>query len=297
MSVRNLLHAEREANEILKDFKPDLIVGTGGYASYPLVRYGAKAGIPTAVHESNIVPGLTTRQLESYCDRIMVGFVDCRAHYKHPQKVVVTGTPVRGEFSRYTKNGAKAELGLPLDKPLVVSVWGSLGAGNMNKLMCEFIKLCGTEPAFRLIHSAGSEGYESMTETLRSTAPWHERSGMEVREYIYDMPRVMAAADVVMCRAGASTVSELTYMHKPTIFVPSPYVTDDHQMKNARVIENEGGAIIFTEDDMTARELYDELTELLDSHEKLGKMSEAMARLARPGATDSIVEEILRLAK
>ena len=96
VSLKNLAHAEREANAILNDFHPDLIVGTGGYASYPLVRYGAKAGIPTAVHESNIVPGLTTRQLEPHCDRIMVGFEDCRAHYKHPAKVVVTGTPVRG---------------------------------------------------------------------------------------------------------------------------------------------------------------------------------------------------------
>ena len=103
VSLKNLAHAEREANAILNDFKPDLIVGTGGYASYPLVRYGAKAGIPTAVHESNIVPGLTTRQLEPHCDRIMVGFEDCRAHYKHPEKVVVTGTPVRGDFFALTK--------------------------------------------------------------------------------------------------------------------------------------------------------------------------------------------------
>ena len=296
-SAVNVMRAVAKAKKIIRRFMPDVVIGTGGYVCYPVLRAAAKLGIPTAVHESNAVPGLTTRMLSKLVDRIMLGFEESRRYYKYPEKTAITGTPVRGEFSRYTKNGAKAELGLPLDKPLVVSVWGSLGAGNMNKLMCEFIKLCGTEPAFRLIHSAGSEGYESMAETLRSTAPWHERSGMEVREYIYDMPRVMAAADVVMCRAGASTVSELTYMHKPTIFVPSPYVTDDHQMKNARVIENEGGAIIFTEDDMTACELYDELTELLASPEKLGKMSEAMAHLARPGATDSIVEEILGLAK
>ena len=111
VSLKNLAHAEREANAILKDFRPDLIVGTGGYASYPLVRYGAKAGIPTAVHESNIVPGLTTRQLESHCERIMVGFEECRAHYKHPEKVVVTGTPVRGDFFTKTKEQAKEALG------------------------------------------------------------------------------------------------------------------------------------------------------------------------------------------
>ena len=105
------MHAKREADAILDEFQPDLIVGTGGYASYPVVRYGHARGIPTAVHESNIVPGLTTRQLESHCERIMVGFEECRAHYKHPEKVVVTGTPVRGDFFIKTKEQAKEALG------------------------------------------------------------------------------------------------------------------------------------------------------------------------------------------
>ena len=116
VSLKNLAHAEREANAILNDFKPDLIVGTGGYA---------KAGIPTAVHESNIVPGLTTRQLEPHCDRIMVGFEDCRAHYKHPEKVVVTGTPVRGDFFTISKQQAKERLGMNDGRKLIVSFWGS----------------------------------------------------------------------------------------------------------------------------------------------------------------------------
>ena len=127
VSLKNLAHAEREANAILNDFHPDLIVGTGGYASYPLVRYGAKAGIPTAVHESNIVPGLTTRQLEPHCDRIMVGFEDCRAHYKHPEKVVVTGTPVRGDFFTISKQQAKEKLGMNDGRKLIVSFWAASG--------------------------------------------------------------------------------------------------------------------------------------------------------------------------
>jgi len=235
--------------------------------------------------------------LSKLVDKIMLGFEESRRFYKCPEKTAVTGTPVRGEFSRYTKKSAKAELGLPSDIPLVVSVWGSLGAENMNKLMCEFIELCGDKAAFRLIHSAGSSGYEEMAERLRNTAPDHEKNGMEVREYIYDMPRVMAAADIVMCRAGASTVSELTYMHKPTVFVPSPYVTDDHQMKNAKVLENAGGALIFEEGRVTAQELYNTLRRLLSSSDELEKMSSAMAELARPKATDNIVEEILSLTK
>ena len=107
VSVRNLMHAKREADAILDEFQPDLIVGTGGYASYPIVRYGHARGIPTAVHESNAVPGLTTRLLENHCDRILVGFEDCRRYYKHKDRVVVTGTPVRGDFFTQTKAQAK----------------------------------------------------------------------------------------------------------------------------------------------------------------------------------------------
>ena len=117
-AVKNLLTSPREARQILREFKPDLVVGTGGYASYPVVRSAAKAGIPTAVHESNMVPGLTTKQLESYADRIMVGFEECRQHYRHPEKIAVTGTPVRGDFFALDRAQAREKLGLTDGRPL-----------------------------------------------------------------------------------------------------------------------------------------------------------------------------------
>lgn len=202
---------------------------------------------------------------------------------------------MRGEFSSYSKQAAKAELGLPLDKPLVVSVWGSLGAENMNEVMCRFIELAGKKPGFTLIHSAGIEGYEKMVEHLRRTVPDYEKNGMDVREYIYDMPRVMAAADLVLCRAGASTISELTYMHKPTIFVPSPFVTNNHQFKNAKVVEDAGGALIFEEGWFEPKELLKAVNDILSSDDKLEKMSAAMAKLAKPEATDMICDRIFSL--
>lgn len=252
-------------------------------------------GIPTAVHESNADPGLTTRMLSGIVDTIMLGFEESRKFYKNPEKTVVTGTPVRGEFSAYSKQAAKAELGLPLDKPLVVSVWGSLGAENMNEVMCRFIELAGKKPGFTLIHSAGVEGYEKMVEHLLRTVPDYEKNGMDVREYIYDMPRVMAAADLVLCRAGASTISELTYMHKPTIFVPSPFVTNNHQFKNAKVVEDAGGALIFEEGWFEPKELLKAVNDILSSDDKLEKMSAAMAKLAKPEATDMICDRIFSL--
>lgn len=285
------------SRRIIKRFKPDVVVGTGGYVCFPVLKAAAMLGIPTAVHESNADPGLTTRMLSGIVDTIMLGFEESRRRYKNPEKTVVTGTPVRGEFSRYSKNAAKAELGLPIDKPLVVSVWGSLGAENMNEVMCRVIELAGNRPGFTLIHSAGIEGYEKMVSELRERAPSYEKNGMDVREYIYDMPRVMAAADIVLCRAGASTISELTYMHKPTIFVPSPFVTNNHQFKNAKVVEDAGGALIFEEGWFEPKELLNAVNNILSSPKKLESMSEAMCRLARPEATDLICEKIISLCE
>lgn len=283
------------SRRIIKDFKPDVVIGTGGYVCYPVLKAAAKLGIPTAVHESNAVPGLTTKKLASIVDRIMLGFEESREHYRQKEKTIVTGTPVRGEFAEYSKNSAKAELGIPSDKPLVVSVWGSLGASTMNDVMCSFIELAGKAPGFKLIHSAGSEGYESMITTLQSKVPDYEANGFDVREYIYDMPRVMAAADLVMCRAGASTVSELTYMHKPTVFVPSPFVTNNHQYKNAKVVADAGGAVLIEEKDLSAQLLLDEVKRILSSKGELQRMSDAMKSLASPNATDVITEEVLKL--
>ena len=294
-TVKNVAGATRETKKILKDFRPDVVIGTGGYMCYPVLMAASKMHIPTAVHESNAVPGLTTKMLSGHVDKIMVGFEESRQYYKNPERVEVTGTPVRGEFSCYTKDSAKAQLGLPVDKPLVVSVWGSLGAGHMNKIVTEMIPKLRGQDDFRLIHSAGSMYYKDVCEKLSETAPDHGEYGVDVKEYIYDMPRVMAAADLIMCRAGASTLAELTYMGKPVIIVPSPNVTNNHQEKNARVLERAGGAKVLLEGKFDADSLLEELKALLADKEKLGSMSKAMRSLAVPDATEKICGIILDL--
>jgi UDP-N-acetylglucosamine--N-acetylmuramyl-(pentapeptide) pyrophosphoryl-undecaprenol N-acetylglucosamine transferase len=296
-TVKNVVTATKEAKKIISAFKPDAAVGTGGYVCYPVLKAAHEMGVPTAVHESNAVPGLTTKMLSDSMDCIMVGFEESRSFYKHPERVTVTGTPVRGDFARYSKTSARAELGIPADRPLVVSVWGSLGAGHMNELMTEFITLSGRDPGFSLIHSSGNAGYEPMIKTLKEKAPDYEKNGMDVREYIYDMPRVMAAADLVMCRAGASTLAELTYMGKPVILVPSPNVTNNHQEKNARVIENAGGAKVFLEGEFDAMALLDTVKGLLASPEEMESMAAAMKDLAVPDSADRIAELVLGLCR
>ena len=209
---------------------------------------------------------------------------------------MVTGTPVRGEFMHADKLAARRELGLPEDKPLVASVWGSLGAGHMNEIMTDFIIRACANPFFGVVHSTGKAWYQKMTSTLEREKPGYDKLGMDVREYIYDMPLVMAAADLVMCRAGASTLAELTAMGKPAVLIPSPNVTNNHQEKNARVLADAGAAKLLLEPDFTADSLLGLVSELLHHPEQLDVMSEKMRALGVPDATGRIAGIVLDLA-
>lgn len=296
-TVKNVVFSELEAKRIMQEFQPDIVIGTGGYVCYPVLKAASALHIPTVVHESNAAPGLTTRLLAKHVDRILVGFEESIRHYPDPECVTVTGTPVRGEFSRYSAAQAKAELGLPADMPLVVSVWGSLGSGHMNRILTEMLPLMAGQQAFCLIHSVGSRDYEEISLKLASLDVAPPDCGADVREYIYDMPRVMAAADLILCRAGASTLAELTYLGKPVLIVPSPNVTDNHQEKNARVLEKAGGARVLLEGEFDAASLLEEVQALLADRVGLRRMSEAMRSLSVGDATERICDQILSLCR
>ena len=296
-TVINMVKSRKQAQAILDEFKPDLVVGTGGYASYPVVSAAAKRGIPTAVHESNAVPGLTTKGLARVVDRVMVGFEESRAHYDDPSKVVVTGTPVRGDFFRYTREEARAKLGITDERPLLLTYWGSLGAEVMNKKMVDFItKECYEGAPFRHIHGAGRD-YPWMKEALDKKGLKLGDNGVEIREYIYDMPLVMCAADLVLCRAGASTISEITAIAKPAVLVPSPNVTANHQEKNARVLSERGAAELLLERECAESTLYETATSLLVDRQRRENMSRALKEMGTPDAGEKIFQTLLELMK
>ncbi|MBS6215913.1 MAG: undecaprenyldiphospho-muramoylpentapeptide beta-N-acetylglucosaminyltransferase [Clostridiales bacterium] len=297
-TVVNMGRSKKQAQRILKEFQPDLVVGTGGYASYPIVNAAAARGIPTAVHESNAVPGLTTKALSKVVDQVMVGFEESRSHYDHPEKVVVTGTPVRGDFFQYARKEARAKLGITDERPVVVSVWGSLGASVMNRQMADFIALeCKAGEPFHHIHGAGRD-YKNVCAALKELGvDLKDYPSIDVREYIYDMPVVMAAADLVLCRAGASTISELTAIAKPSVLVPSPNVVADHQTKNARVLSEAGGAVLLPEKDSSGQKLYEITADLLTHKEKRDAMGEALRHMAVPDASEQIYKTLLALMR
>lgn len=287
----NLSRSKKQAAAILDEFQPDLVVGTGGYASFPVVKAAAKRGIPTAVHESNAVPGLTTKTLSKVVDRVLVGFEDSRAHYDNPEKVVVTGTPVRGDFFRYTRQEARAQLGLADDKPLLLSFFGSLGADVMNGYMSEFFRLEEQDGfPFHHIHGAG-RNYE----TMKANCP--NNPSLDLRQYIYDMPLVCAAADLVICRAGASTIAELAAIAKPAILVPSPNVTADHQTKNAKVLAEHGGAVLLPEAQCSGQTLYDEAAAILGDQTRRDQMVRSLTQQSIPDAAEQIYQVLSGLIK
>ena len=286
----------QKAKKIIRAFQPDVIVGTGGYASYPALHMGAKLGIPTAVHESNAVPGLTTRMVAGHVSRIMVSLADSSNQYPDPEKVTVTGTPVGSAFLYGDREKSRAALGIG-DEPLIVSAWGSLGAREMNKKIARFMVREAQDGLYRHVHATGSYGWRWMPAYVRDQGlllenhPW-----LDMREYIYNMPELLAAADLVLCRAGAGTISEVCASGTPCIMIPSPNVTDNHQEKNARVLEKRGAAVVVREKDCDGDSLYETARALLSDPERLREMRLAARRLAAVDAAEQILQVIRELA-
>lgn len=289
--------AFRRANQIIKDFQPDVILGTGGYASYPMLHQGAKNGIPTALHEANAVPGLATRLVCDKVDKILVSFAESRSEYKNADRVIPVGMPVREEFVFTKREDARKELGLG-DEPLIVSAWGSLGAREMNKKIAHFMKLECEENRYRHIHATGSFGWRWMPEyAAQHGVDLTAHPLVTMQEYIYNMPTVMAAADLFISRAGASTLNEIAAAGTPCIIVPSPNVTNNHQEKNARILEQRGAAVVIRENECDGEVLYRAAKELLEDKERCAKMRTALREVAVIDSAERIYKIILDLAK
>lgn len=295
--VRKVISSRAKAKKILREFKPDVVVGTGGYACYPVLNCASKLQIPTIIHESNAYPGLVTRTLGAKLSRVLINFEATKGYLKYDHNVKTIGMPVRQDMLYKDKAEARSELSLD-EKPLVVSFFGSLGAREMNRVMAEFIKLECKENLFNHIHATGKFGNSWMPQLLSEAGIDVERyPNLELREYINDMPRVMAAADLVICRGGASTVSELAAVGKPAIIIPSPNVAENHQEKNASVLESVGGAVMLREAEVNPEKLYNTAKELILNPDKLKEMSRALSKVAILDGCERIYKEIVELSK
>jgi len=298
-AVKCVLSAVSKCKKIIRDFDADVIVGTGGYASFPALYAGSRLGVPTVVHESNAVPGVTTKMAAGIATKVLVCFEESRRHYRNPEAVEVVGMPVRREFLTGNKAAARAELGITDDKPVVVSAFGSQGAKVMNETMADMMPLEQRDNfPFHHIHATGSFGREWMPKRVQDHGVDYENCPMlDIREYIYNMPTVMAAADVIIGRAGSATCNEIAAAGVPCILVPSPNVTNNHQEKNARVLEEAGGAIVILEKDCTSELMYQQVCALIADEAKRAQMSYALKGLVRADSADRICDMVEQLSK
>ncbi len=242
-----VLTSPRKAKKLIKEFSPDIVIGTGGYACWPSLTAAAKMGIPTVLHEANATPGVAVRQLCGKMDVVMTNFKETADKLSDKQRAMHVGMPMRGEFDSISKSDARKKLGIPDDKIVILSFGGSLGAPMVNRAALEIMQnFSSVNENVVHYHSSGSREYDNMTKEY-ADRKIGECANIELSPYIYDMSFKMAAADIVICRAGAMTLAELARMRATAVLIPSPNVTDNHQYKNAKVLADAGAAVIIEE--------------------------------------------------
>lgn len=280
-------------SKILREFHPDVAIGTGGYVSGPILRKAAKMGIPVVVHESNALPGVTVKMLAKYAKAVMISDEAARKYLPAEANVVVTGNPLRQGFAAMDRDIARKELGVD-SRPLVLSFGGSLGASHLNEAMIGVLQRNQEEgsPIQFIVGTGKGENWDKASRILQDKGVKADGVHVRVRDYIDDMPRCMAAADLVISRCGAMTLSELPAMKKPAVLVPSPYVAENHQFYNAKALADRGAAVCIEEKDLTDSLLWDTIKEVVLSPDRLKSMAQAAGRAAKWDADDRIYDVI-----
>ena len=285
----------KQAKRIIKEFKPDLVIGTGGYVSGPVVRKAAQMGIKTAIHEANAFAGVTTKLLSKKADKIMLTVKETKnLEQSVMSKTVVTGLPIRKAFELKSKAEAKRELGFDENEICILSSGGSLGARVLNENMARVFKWYqNNDVKVNHIHSYGTyAGYSNFVESLEEQGVnVNSNKRLIVKEYV-NMPLCMAAADLVITRCGASTLAELEAVGRGAILIPSPMVAENHQYHNGMVLQNAGAGFVFEEKDLKENTIIDKISELISDPEKLKKLSDNAAALYISDTNDRIYNAI-----
>ncbi|MBP3414211.1 MAG: undecaprenyldiphospho-muramoylpentapeptide beta-N-acetylglucosaminyltransferase [Clostridia bacterium] len=288
-AVWYLANSGAAAKKIVNKVKPDIAIGTGGYVSGPIMRKAAQMGVPLLIHEQNAFPGVTTKMLSKYAKVIMLAVEDARPRLGgEGLDIRLTGNPIRADVLSYDKSKAREELGID-DRPLVFSFGGSLGARRINEGMADLIVRSSKDKKYNHIHGYGRYG-SFLPPLLEEKGADMDADNLDIREYINDMPRVMAAADLVVSRAGAITLSELQAQGKACILIPSPNVAENHQYHNAMAMVNKGAADIIVESELTCELVMQKVDAILSSPENVQKMALASRNMAITDAVERITD-------
>ncbi len=289
-TIKKMFKGYAQSKKILKDFKPDIVIGTGGYVCGPVLYAACKMGIKTLVHEQNVIPGVTVKMLSRMVDGVLTSFPETSQYIKG--NLVLTGNPISPDLVTYERKSARRALGFD-ERPLILTYGGSLGARRVNETVGEMIRNTAKRGTYQILYATGKREYDKVMEEMKG----HEYENVRIEPYLYNMGECMAAADLVIARSGAMTVSELSAIGKPAILIPSPNVAHNHQEYNARALEQKGGAMVLTESELSAEKLYQMVDAFLQDKDKQKKMAEQSKKAGICDATETIYQTVLTLVK
>ncbi len=306
ISIENIKNAIKtlrgynEAKKIVKEFKPDIVIGTGGFICGPVLMAATKYKIPTILHESNAFPGVAVKLLSKKVDTILVGFEDAKKRLPNAKNVVVTGTPTKIKkivLTEEQKEKIINELELDKQLPIVLIFGGSQGAKSINNTLINIIKN-KTNSNYQIIWASGPKQYEVIKDTLKDIKiNINKIQNVKILPYIYNMEEMMNLSDIIIARSGAMTITEIAITGKPAIFVPFPFATENHQEYNARVLENVGAAKIILDKDLNENTLSNTLNEILKDRNRLLEMGNNANKVAIKDVEEKIYNEVKKLVK
>lgn len=282
----------RRCRKIMKGFRPDAAIGTGGFVSVPVIIAARTLRIPCYIHEQNARPGLGNKIMQRFCNKIFLGIKGAEAAFADPSKTVFTGNPVRAAFLHTTKESAREKLGIPQGDKVVFTFGGSLGSKAINDIAWEYAKRIAGKEGYTLLFGTGNRWYDGVLQQAEAEGVMADN--IRVRSYIEDMPNYIAAADLVICRSGALSLAEVAVTGRASVLIPYPWAANDHQYYNARSIADAGGALLYRQDEVETEKLVDEIQALLEDPERLAAMGEAARAAAPADATDRVYEGVTR---
>ncbi|MCQ2553309.1 MAG: undecaprenyldiphospho-muramoylpentapeptide beta-N-acetylglucosaminyltransferase [Clostridia bacterium] len=286
-TLKNIAHGGHEAEEIIKEFKPDVVIGTGAYVTGIVLLHAHKLKIPCIIHEQNALPGLTNKMVSRFADRVFISFKGTEKAFHYPDRVVYSGNPIRADFDKLDREECRKELGFNENDIVILATGGSLGAEVLNEEIVDFASKVDCVN-INLLFVTGKRYYENVKNQCNYDCA-------RVIDYANNMPTLMTASDVVVSRAGAIALAEIMACGKPAIFVPSPNVTNNHQYHNALAVAEKGAAVLVEEKDIAAEngKLASEIFKLIENKETLKAMGEKAKSLATIDAADIIYENLI----
>lgn len=285
-----------QANKILKRHKPDVVIGTGGYVAGSIVLIAALRGIPTAIHEQNAFPGLTNRILSRFVDKIMLSFDDAKSYFKYPDKIVFTGLPIMSAFFTGSREASRQKLGYNAQDLVVLSVGGSNGALKLNQILLETYGGFREYENIKFVHVAGERYFKSIQKDIESQY-YSLGENFKLMSYLKDMPTYLKAADLVISRAGASTINEIIASGTPSVIIPSPNVSNDHQAHNAKIMDRHGMGVVLRESDLNVELMTHIINDFYNDRAKLDIMRQNCEKLDLSNTLDSIFQVVNQLYK